>query len=155
MLSVGFTMIAVSPRQPPQPYLRHGCGPSLHLDVKPIGFHSPTRSHRGATLRLPRIPLILKPLFYTSIPGRTKARPYKRHIINTLTVPQTPNNRISSPLTSYHAVGVISPLLLKKQRALMHPLFLLTFDGESLRVLRFSALYLTITFSILLPALTM
>ena len=37
----------------------------------------------------------------------------------------------------------------------MHPLFLLTFDGESLRVLRFSALYLTITFSILLPALTM
>ena len=37
----------------------------------------------------------------------------------------------------------------------MHPLFLLTFGGESLRVLRFSALYLTITFSILLPALTM
>ena len=37
----------------------------------------------------------------------------------------------------------------------MHPLFLLTFGGESLHVLRFSALYLTITFSILLPALTM
>lgn len=33
--------------------------------------------------------------------GRTKMRPYKRHIINTLTAPQTPNSRISSPLTSY------------------------------------------------------
>ena len=33
--------------------------------------------------------------------GRTEARPYKHHIINTLTTPQTPNNRISSPLTSY------------------------------------------------------
>ena len=48
--------------------------------------------------------------------GRTEARPYKHHIINTLTAPQTPNNRISSPLTpyllpltSYLAVGVISP----------------------------------------------
>ena len=30
---------------------------------------------------------------------------YKRHIINTLTAPQTPNNRINSPLTSY-----LSPL---------------------------------------------
>ncbi|MGN1257749.1 MAG: hypothetical protein ACI4T0_02460 [Candidatus Limisoma sp.] len=48
-----------------------------------------------------RIPLILKSLFYTSIPGRTKARPYELHIIDTLTAPQTPNNRISSPLTSY------------------------------------------------------
>ena len=33
--------------------------------------------------------------------GRTEMRPYKRHIINTLTAPQTPNNRISSPLTYY------------------------------------------------------
>ncbi len=33
--------------------------------------------------------------------GRTEARPYKHHIINKLTAPQTPNNRISSPLTSY------------------------------------------------------
>ena len=33
--------------------------------------------------------------------GRTEMRPYKRHIINILTAPQTPNNRISSPLTSY------------------------------------------------------
>lgn len=33
--------------------------------------------------------------------GRTEARPYKHHIINTLTAPQTPNNHISSPLTSY------------------------------------------------------
>ena len=37
----------------------------------------------------------------------------------------------------------------------MHPPFLLTFGWESLCMLRFSALYLTITFSILLPALTM
>ena len=33
--------------------------------------------------------------------GRTEARPYKHHIINTLTAPQTPNNHICSPLTSY------------------------------------------------------
>ena len=33
--------------------------------------------------------------------GRTEARSYKHHIINTLTAPQTPNNRISSPHTSY------------------------------------------------------
>lgn len=33
--------------------------------------------------------------------GRTEMRPYKDHIINTLTAPQTPNNRISSPHTSY------------------------------------------------------
>ena len=50
-LNVGLPMIAVSPRQPPQPYLRHGCGPSLHLGDNPIGFHTPARSHRGATLR--------------------------------------------------------------------------------------------------------
>ncbi len=28
-LNVGLIMIAVSPRQPPQPYLRHGCGSEL------------------------------------------------------------------------------------------------------------------------------
>lgn len=33
--------------------------------------------------------------------GRTEMRPYKQHIINKLTAPQTPNNHISSPLTSY------------------------------------------------------
>ena len=37
----------------------------------------------------------------TRLPGRTEARPHKHHIISTLTAPQTPNNRISSPLTSY------------------------------------------------------
>ena len=49
---MGLPMIAVSPRQPPQPYLRHGCGPNLHLGDNPIGIHTPVRSHRGATLRL-------------------------------------------------------------------------------------------------------
>lgn len=44
--------------------------------------------------------------------GRTEARPYKHHIINTLTAPQTPNNRINSPLTSY-----------------LSPLFEYAFDG--------------------------
>ena len=33
--------------------------------------------------------------------GRTEMRPYKQHIINRLTAPQTPNNRISSPITYY------------------------------------------------------
>ena len=32
--------------------------------------------------------------------GRTEARPYKHHIINKLTAAQTPNNRISTTLTS-------------------------------------------------------
>lgn len=33
--------------------------------------------------------------------GRAEMRPYKHHIINTLTAPQTQNNRISSPHTSH------------------------------------------------------
>ena len=45
--------------------------------------------------------LTLNQLASTRLPGRTEARPYKHHIINKLTAPQTPNNRISSPLTSY------------------------------------------------------
>ena len=48
--------------------------------------------------------------------GRTEARPHKDHIINTLTAPQTPNNRISSPLTSH-----LSPLT--------YSLFEYAFDG--------------------------
>ena len=51
--------------------------------------------------------------------GRTEMRPYKQHIINRLTAPQTPNNRISSPLTSY-LLPLTSYLL---------PLFEYAFDG--------------------------
>ena len=43
------------------------------------------------------------PIIYKTVrpAGRTEMRPYKQHIINKLTAPQTPNNRLSSPLTSY------------------------------------------------------
>ena len=61
------------------------------------------------------------PIIYKTarLPGRTKARPYELHIIDTLTAPQTPNNRISSPLTSY-LLPLTSYLL---------PLFEYAFDG--------------------------
>ena len=31
-LSMGLPIIAVPPAQPPQPYLRHGCGPELAIE---------------------------------------------------------------------------------------------------------------------------
>ena len=58
--------------------------------------------------------------------GRTEMQPYKRHIINTLTAPQTPNNRISSPHTSY-LLPLISYLL--SLISYLLPLFEYAFDG--------------------------
>ena len=115
-LSVRFTTTGASPTLPiyivPSAQCRCSFAPrrdptfvTYSPDTQTFVLHVHSRSHRGATLRLPRIPLILKPLFYTSIPGRASVRPYELHIIDTLTAPQTPNNRISSPLTSY-----LSPL---------------------------------------------
>ena len=55
-LNMGLPMIAVSPRQPPQPYLRHGCGPQVGI-------------------------LTITQLAFTRLSGRTKARPYDRFVL--------------------------------------------------------------------------
>ena len=125
----------------------------------PHAKHSPRLSVRFTTTGAsPTLPIYIvpsaqcrcsfTPICLTRLPGRTEARPYKHHIINTLTAAQTPNNRISSPLTSYlfytaKTEGADAPSVIADFRW-----------GKSSRVALF-ALYLTITFSILLPALTM
>ncbi len=94
-LNVGLIMIAVSPRQPPQPYLRHGCGPNLHLGDNPIGIPTPTRSHQGATLR-PRLPVALRRDPTTTPAGRTEARPYDRMVFSVMYHVENKQSRVAA-----------------------------------------------------------
>ena len=47
-LSMGLPIIAVPPAQPPQPYLRHGYGPDIWLEVR--GFAHPSTHTEAAPI---------------------------------------------------------------------------------------------------------
>ena len=66
---MGLPIIAVPPAQPPQPYLRHGCSPSLHLITQ---------------------------LASTRLPGRTEARPYDRMVFSAMYYVENKQSRVAA-----------------------------------------------------------